>query len=213
MDIERSGRRQRADAQGLTTVGFERVLACLDADRDRAGEHYERIRDRLVSFFRWRGCSSCDELADRTIDRVARRFEQGAQLRVTDPYLYFHGVALNVLREHWRDPMRQHHDLVASGRLIAAIPAIPAETDDSEKGRESRLECLDSCLEALSPEARQLVVRYHAERGQAGIQARHVMASALNIPINALRIRIWRIRQTLEMCVARCVEQKSSAAK
>src|SRR4029453_5040025 len=88
----------------LTEDAFEKLLAQLDADRERAGEKYERIRHKLIKFFEWRGGASPEEYADRSIDRVARRVYEGAELRVSDPYLYFHGVALKVLKEHWREP-------------------------------------------------------------------------------------------------------------
>ena len=85
----------------LTSEAFNRMLLSLAEDREAAGEKYEAIRAKLNKLFRWRGCASPDEYTDETIDRVARRLSDGAELR-TEPYLFFHGVALNVLREHWK---------------------------------------------------------------------------------------------------------------
>src|SRR6266508_2223116 len=90
----------------LTQEALDKLLAELDGERERAGQKYEEIRQKLMKFFKWRGCALPEEYTDRTIDRVARRILEGADLRVKDPYLYFHGVALNVLKEHWKEPER-----------------------------------------------------------------------------------------------------------
>src|SRR4051812_47061977 len=90
----------------LDAAAFEKLLAFLASDRNVAAEKYEDIRRRIVKLLQWRGCSSADDYADRAIDRVARRLIEGAPIDVRDPYHYFHGVAVNVLREYWREPAR-----------------------------------------------------------------------------------------------------------
>lgn len=52
---------------------FEQLLAWLDEDRELAGKKYEEIRFRLINLFIARGCRISEELADKTIDRVARK--------------------------------------------------------------------------------------------------------------------------------------------
>jgi hypothetical protein len=96
----RALRRERT----LTRDGLDRLLVCLDPDRERAGARYEAIRQRLVRLFRWRGAADPEVLADETIDRVAARLSAGASLFARDPYSFFHGVALGVVLEHWRRP-------------------------------------------------------------------------------------------------------------
>src|SRR5712692_1447912 len=91
----------------LTPEAFEKLLACLDPDRERAGAKYEEIRHKLLKLFQWRGCTAAEDYADRTIDRVARRTLESREPRLEDPYRYFHGVALNVLREYWREPQAE----------------------------------------------------------------------------------------------------------
>src|ERR1700686_2943895 len=83
----------------VTQASFDRLLQKLDSDRDRAGEQYLRIRQKLSKFFEWRGCISPEECADRTIDRAARRIDEGSEIHASDVYLFFHGIAVNVLRE------------------------------------------------------------------------------------------------------------------
>ena len=83
----------------VSQASFDRLLSLLDSDRERAGERYELIRQKLTKFFQWRGCSEPEEYADRTIDRVARKVGEGAEIRSSEAYAFFHGVAVNVLRE------------------------------------------------------------------------------------------------------------------
>src|SRR5689334_8976445 len=55
---------------------FEKLLVWLNADRDKAGQKYESIRQRLIYIFRQRGCSTPEDLADETIDRVIQKIEK-----------------------------------------------------------------------------------------------------------------------------------------
>ena len=86
----------------LTQTEFDRLLAWLDADRDRAAVKYEVIRRGLIELFDSRCCSDAEDLADRTINRVARKVEQLAPTYSGEPSLYFYGVAKHVLQEYFR---------------------------------------------------------------------------------------------------------------
>src|SRR5258708_13203074 len=55
---------------------FENLLARLDPDASRAAQEYELLRRKLVKLFERKKCLSPDELADETIDRVARKLEK-----------------------------------------------------------------------------------------------------------------------------------------
>jgi DNA-directed RNA polymerase specialized sigma24 family protein len=190
----------------LSASAFESLLTALHTDRARAADRYEALRARLVKFFEWRGCAQPQDLADRTIDRVARRLAEGAAITAADPFQYFHGVALNVLKEHWRAPDRTHEPLDDADPPGSATEN-PAERDARAAERtehEQRLECLERCLDALPPESRVLVARYHLEISTARMDARRTLAASLGIPLNALRIRAFRLRQTLERCVVSC---------
>src|SRR6202035_1353560 len=104
---------------GLTAASFEALLARLDSDRERAGERYETIRRRLVRLFEWRGGEGPEELADETINRVARRMSEGTEIRATDPLGYFFGVAHRVYKEVLRARQKER-ERVASGGLAQA---------------------------------------------------------------------------------------------
>ena len=79
--------------------GFERLFAFLDADAERAAAKYEQVRLRLLKLFSWRGATPANEFVDRTVERVIRRISDGGEHSVAEPYQYFYGVAMAVLRE------------------------------------------------------------------------------------------------------------------
>lgn len=182
--------RSRGACSALSAVSLEAVLRLLDVDRERAGARYEEIRRKLVRFFECRGCLHADELADKTIDRVGRRLVEGEHVRHADAGAYFHGVARNILRESWR-----------TRGPGGPAPARPDALETDEALAERRFQCLDACLAALSPEARQLILWYYQTGERVHIEARRDLAGALGICMNALRIRAHRIRARLEACV------------
>ena len=186
----------------LTPPAFDALLAALDADRTRAAEKYEGIRHRLMKLFEWRGCPNADEMTDRTFDRVARRLDEGVTVTAADVYLFFHGVALNVLREYWRSPPRLSEAIQPEDpRLTAVDSSSAAQSAATRVEHERLLECLASCLEALPPESRSLVTAYHM-RASGHIRERRTLAADLGLPLNAVRIRVFRLRQALARCVA-----------
>ena len=57
------------------------------------------------------------------------------------------------------------------------------------------------CLDSLPEHSRQLVLDYYQGEKQAMIDRRKTLADALGIPMNALRLRVNRIRNQLQNCV------------
>ena len=60
----------------LTESSFRQFLNWLNEGVDSDGEKYLEMRRRLVAYFDRKNCSSPDELADETLNRVARRLEE-----------------------------------------------------------------------------------------------------------------------------------------
>src|SRR5262245_63800556 len=89
----------------LTQSRLDRLLARLAADRDVAAAEYEKIRRKLIDLFDWWGSAAPEDDADLTIDRVARKLEQGEVIE--NPRGYFHGVARNVFFESGRRQARE----------------------------------------------------------------------------------------------------------
>src|SRR5262245_60780717 len=79
---------------------FEALLGRLGPDRETAGREYEQLRHRLVTIFTYRRCPHPEELADETLDRVARKLlEMGTAFEGPDPTRFVFGVAWNVAKE------------------------------------------------------------------------------------------------------------------
>ena len=72
--------------------------------------------------------------------------------------------------------------------------------------QEVRLDCLNTCVEGLPRQQLEIVTQYHQEKGGTKIAQRNELARKLNIPLNALRIRAYRIRSELENCIGTCVK-------
>jgi hypothetical protein len=62
----------------------------------------------------------------------------------------------------------------------------------------------------LTPENRELLLTYYQEEKQAKIDSRRKFAENLNIPLNALRIRVFRLRETLRACVLACLNENAA---
>jgi DNA-directed RNA polymerase specialized sigma24 family protein len=186
----------------LTQEAFDRLLALLGEDRDRAGESYEAARSRLVRFFGWNGSDAPEELADETLNRVARKVTEGEEVRNLSAYLL--GVARLILLETFKERVSERAALDA----LPATITIPAAAPDPTEPRRA---CLEYCLRSLSEENRELIVEYYSEEKRAKIQRRRGLAEKLGIPLNALRIRAHRIRAKLEECVRACVEREATS--
>jgi DNA-directed RNA polymerase specialized sigma24 family protein len=191
----------------LIQTAFDKLLAWLDPDRKRAGEKYEAIRQKVLKLFEWRGCARPEEYADVTLDRVARKIEQGEEIRTEAPYLFVLGVARYVLLEYGRKKAN------ASVPLEALLPSQQPAEDPGEseqereysKDKERHLACLEKCLQNLAAASRDLVTQYYqGEKGEK-IQNRKKLAAQLQISLDALRIRAHRIREKLEECVNLCL--------
>ncbi|HJW13097.1 MAG TPA: hypothetical protein VJ776_00295, partial [Thermoanaerobaculia bacterium] len=66
-------------------AAFQQFLSWLDGGVDSGGERYVEMRRRLTIYFDRRNCISSDELADETLNRVARRLEEEGSIPDTPP--------------------------------------------------------------------------------------------------------------------------------
>jgi len=168
---------------------FDRVLKWLDPDSEQAGLTYEKIRWRLVAILAARGCSCPEELADETIDRVARRVIDIQDSYVGDKATYFLGVLNNVHHEYLKRPMMPR----------------PPEPDDDVEAKERVHICLEKCLNKLSTNSRRMIEQYYAEDKRAKIDLRKRIAAELGIGLSTLRLRALRIREKLQTCIEQCL--------
>jgi DNA-directed RNA polymerase specialized sigma24 family protein len=178
----------------LSQEAFDKFLAWLDADRDRAGEKYEEIRRKLIKIFAHRGCAIAEELTDEAINRVNRRVQEIADTYVGDPALYFYGVAQKVYLEYVK-------------KKPAPKPLPPSDPPDET---ERNYECLERCMQHLDLASREIILEYYHQERRAKIDHRKDLADRLGIALNTLRMRVHRIKAGLQLCVGDCLKQNEA---
>jgi DNA-directed RNA polymerase specialized sigma24 family protein len=180
----------------LTQQAFDGLLAALDPDRNAAADKYLEMRRNLVRLFEWRGCSAPDEYADETINRCAKKIGEGEAIR--DIATYSIGVARMLFREKGRERAQEALPLDAAPEPRT----LPSEAEGEEA---ACVTCLRSCLNQLSPENRDLILRYyHGDKGEK-IKNRKELTQLFGIPSNILRMRALRVRERLHLCAEKCL--------
>jgi DNA-directed RNA polymerase specialized sigma24 family protein len=165
------------------------------------------MRRRLVSYFDRRNRPFPDELADETLNRIARTLGESGSIAVRPPARYCYVIARFVLLEDLRRGPR--YLPVEAVRAEPGPVSGPAGAEGEQASiREQRLECLDRCLDKLKPEQRDLAVEYYRDAKRLRIDRRRSLASRLGITMNALGIRASRIRGSLESCVDDCCRSR-----
>jgi RNA polymerase sigma factor (sigma-70 family) len=177
---------------------FDEILAWLNPDRNEAAKIYVQLRHDLTKIFTWNRCLDPDGLTDEVFDRVARKVHDVRPIYDGDPKFFFYGIARNLIKE---SPKRIKKYVSIEDTDLPAKEPEPA--DESTAMRE---ECLSSCLQKLSAEKRELIVGYYTKEKQAKIDYRTELAQKLGISVEALRVRVYRIRSTLEKCIEQCLD-------
>jgi DNA-directed RNA polymerase specialized sigma24 family protein len=179
----------------LTQDAFDRLLIALGGDRDSGGEKYLEIRTNLTRFFEWRGCSFPEDHADETLNRIAKKIDEGEE--ILNPAGYAMGVARLVLLEILKSRQREQSAL----NEIGTAGDVYVAADEGE----DRLECLRSCLQTLPPDNRELILQYYQGEKSEKIQNRKKLQDHLGIQVNTLRMRALRLRERLQGCVEECL--------
>lgn len=197
------------EEQALTRFAFHRLLEWLDDGVDSGGETYLEIRRRLVAYFDRRNRPFAEDLADETLTRVGRTLERYGSIAVTPPARYCYVTARFVLLEDIRRERRYTPlDEKLSKRRVMRLHQA-SRSDEDEQQNEQRLARLERCLERVAPQQRQLVIDYYAGTGGEKIQRRRNLAERLGITMNALGIRVCRIRSALQACMDSCASAGS----
>lgn len=177
----------------LTQAAFDQLLNWLDQDRNVAGQKYEEIRCRLIEIFACRGCREAEDLADETINRVISKVPSISGGYVGNPAHYFYGVAQKIHLEYLRRK---------------PLPApMPQEVEESFEVEEE-YECLRECMRNFTPESRELILQYYEANKRERIQHRKILAREMGVEQNALRVRAYRIKASLQRCIEDCLQGK-----
>lgn len=181
---------------------FDEILAWLSANRDVAATLYVQLRDDLTKIFAWNRCSDPEGLTDVVFDRVARKVHDLRKAFDGDPRLFFYGVARNLIRENTKKTRTQ----VSLENID--LPANPMSETEAENANLLE-ECLHTCLQKLSSDKYELILNYYAKEKHAKIRHRTEMAHRLGTSVETLRVRVYRIRVSLEQCIERCLARTS----
>lgn len=187
----------------LTQEDFDSLLGWLSADREESGVLYEKIREGLIRFFRFRGCDDPSTLADETINRVALKVNTFDSAKDVKTITYFYGFASNVFLEHSRVNKKREVSLDAEDSPTARNLRAAEDTPDVE------CDCLEKCLAKLPRDESALVVEYYGKDKSEKFEMRRKMAETLHLKMPALHTKVFRIRSVLRECLEKCLEKNS----
>lgn len=187
----------------LTEQAFRRLLAWLDQGQDSEGQTYLEMRHRLVSYFDRKNCSGPEDLADETLNRLARRLEEEGTIETETPARYCYILARFVFMEYLRSTQR-HQAMLTNMHPPPSQATKVVASDDAEQ---RMLTCLEQCMGQLEPAKREIILSYYTGKEREKIDNRRALAQTLGISVNALTIRACRIREKLEDCVRECCRE------
>ena len=106
------------------------------------------MRQRLVFYFDRKNCSTPDELADETLNRVARRLQEEGTIESETPAKYCYIVARFVFMEYLRQSNRAG---IALDELRRHGPGDYFIVPEGDNDREKRLACRAMHCASWSP--------------------------------------------------------------
>jgi DNA-directed RNA polymerase specialized sigma24 family protein len=193
-------------------VAFDRLLKWLDDGIDSHGDTYLKMHRLLVSYFERRNRPAAVDLADETLNRIATTLEKDGAIATKPPLRYCYTIARFVLLEDFRRQHTQFPLRCVSECNIATTNALRLELDEGHEIQQQRFECLERSLQKLHPDRRALVIEYYRDAGRQKIVRRRDMAKRLGVSMNALSIRVRRIRSALEASVETCRKERQPSA-
>jgi DNA-directed RNA polymerase specialized sigma24 family protein len=188
--MERTAYSSQKDA--LTQEAFDLLLARLHPEREQAGGRYAALRLKMVRFFTLHDDYGAEEAADETLDRVARKLAEGAQVEGIEPYAY--SIARLILLERNK---RERRARAAFDR--SAGPDEPAAADEPA-APEDYYQPMADCLAGLPDDDQKLLRGYY---GEINARRRAALADGLGVSLARLRLRVFRLRARLEECLKR----------
>jgi DNA-directed RNA polymerase specialized sigma24 family protein len=182
-----SSRQPHAASGWTTATGFDELLGWLGPNSEAAGRKYEDIRSRLIVMFRSRRCVFPEDLADATFERAAQKLAYLTESFMGDPALYIYGVAKKIYLEYQRQirtaPL--HSDFYHQRSAV-------------NEDLENMLLRLDEALSAIPKSDRELILSYYSGSKRNKILQRRALAQQFGVQLNALRLRVFRIRREIK---------------
>jgi hypothetical protein len=188
---------------------LERLLLRLDPERTVASKKYEGLRRTVFKFFDWNRSLRAEELADDTLNRVAERLKTE---NIQNVSAYALGVARHVLQEDLKKHRRESSVEDIPGGIDAIVDYVDTEQQIVDRlDQQIRLACLQECRAKLEPEDSAFVVAYYSADGEKQKVHRKRLSGTEGMTMAALRTRAHRLREELERCVIRCLDNRRKA--
>jgi DNA-directed RNA polymerase specialized sigma24 family protein len=167
------------------------VFLCPD-DPDEANRRYLRLHLKLEGYFRLRGMSDPVNDADETFERASKKIVAGVGIPDIDKFCM--GIARNIVLERIRERKREES---------AFVRFLENSHDNSTEILVDRImNLMKPCFERLPPEDQDLLHSYcKVPAGHSQAEHRRKLAESLRSTIAALRIKVTRLRRSLEECV------------
>ncbi|HKW63136.1 MAG TPA: hypothetical protein VJN89_11365 [Candidatus Acidoferrum sp.] len=179
----------------ISKESIELLLAWLAPTKEEGAVSYQAIHKKLVRYFGFKGCACPEELADRVFDRICfdilklkERFQESADRS---------GIFLRYANYIYLEYVRER----------AHVILVPLSEDEN---KETKQNCLDSCLNEYEELDRRLLVDYYRYEPGKKIAWRNELAVKQNMSLNALRSQMCRWRMNLRECVIRCTQTAAS---
>lgn len=185
----------------LMPEDFENLLGWLSADREQAGGLYEEIRQGLIRYFHFHGCSDEAALADETMNRVAVKAADFSSDKKVEPVAFIYGFARNIYREYLS---HRHKEI----EFNPALNYRQSNYHDNFEMADARHRCLEDCLKKLPETDDNLVIRYYSDNKIAKVEKRREMAAELGLTTGTLHMKVYRIRNILKKCIHKCLNEK-----
>ena len=163
------------------------AISVHDATFSQISQEYGQLTQRLGVYFRARRCP-VDELVAETLFRLVVKAAEGRV--ILDLSRYAGGIAKHV-----------YADWVATQVAVDDAFELLQFTQRSPKA-----ECLARCLALLGAHERELLEAYY-------LDPRHDRARLLaesGISANALRLRIFHVKERLRGCMTRCLAARGT---
>jgi DNA-directed RNA polymerase specialized sigma24 family protein len=161
------------------------------------------LRPRLVRFFCSRGRSwAADELADDVILRVLEKRRTGYAIENLQAF------TIGVARIVWLEHLRSGAD---------KTDPLPEDFEGRHEEAESSadLDCLEQSLRQIPAAARALVLRFYGAGAEESKNKsnRRRLAEEFGLSMNALFLRVSKLRRQLERSVADCLDGRDRPAQ
>ncbi len=171
---------------------FNKLLNWLDEDPEKAGNKYQKIREKLIRVFISRGFSDAEDLTDEVFDRVTSKIESITPTYIGETSYYFYGVASKIMLE-------------AKRRKETSLNEEILKSQDETNNSDPKIECLETCLNKLLPDQKLLILNYYKFEKREKTDIRLNLAEKLKLSPNSLRVQVYRIKAKLKGCIEKCI--------